>query len=61
MAEQILVLMNYALNKGVCLIMVRGGGIGLWTARFMRGTVPMFGLFKRAEFAPMLLVRPDHT
>ena len=52
-------LKNYALNKDVCLIIVRGV-IGLWITRFIQGTIPFFGLFKRTENAPMLLLRPDH-
>jgi hypothetical protein len=51
---------NYALNKDVRLIMARGG-IGLWITRFVQGTIPAFGLFKRTECAPMLLLRPDRT
>lgn len=52
-------LRSYALNKDVCLIMVRGG-IDLWITRFMRRTIPIFGLFKRTECPPMLLLRTDH-
>lgn len=53
-------LSNYALNRDVRLILVRGG-IGLWITRFMLGMIPIFGLFKRIESAPMILLRPDHT
>ncbi len=50
----------HALGNDDCLIMVRGG-IDLWITRFMQGAIPIFGLFKRTECAPMLLLRPNRT
>ncbi len=50
----------YALGTDRCLIMVRGG-IGLWITRFMQGAIPIFGLFKRTECAPMLLLRSNRV
>ncbi len=48
----------YTLGNDVCLIMLRGG-VGLWITRFMQGTIPIFGLFKRTYCAPMLLLRSN--
>ncbi len=53
-------LRDYALGNDRCLIMVQGG-IGFWITRFMQGAIPIFGLFKRTECPPMLLLRSNRV
>lgn len=51
------VVRSYTRNGDVHLIVMRAG-IGLRMKRFLYGTFPIFSLFKRPSFTPMLVVHP---
>jgi hypothetical protein len=51
---------DYAANGDVDLIMLQAGSRNRIT-KLMWRTIPLFGLFNRPSFPPVLLLYPDHT